>query len=84
MPKSVQKSDLPQKICPVCGRLFTWRKKWEKNWETVKYCSDRCRKKTRLTTDDLRLTTWGFALGSTGLHLRIMRIGVKYFAIIGP
>ncbi|WP_162415811.1 DUF2256 domain-containing protein [Cyclobacterium roseum] len=33
----------PQKICPVCGRPFTWRKKWEKNWEQVLYCSDRCR-----------------------------------------
>ncbi|WP_162340616.1 DUF2256 domain-containing protein [Cyclobacterium salsum] len=34
---------LPQKTCPVCGRPFTWRKKWEKNWEQVRYCSDRCR-----------------------------------------
>ncbi|MEO0900856.1 MAG: DUF2256 domain-containing protein, partial [Bacteroidota bacterium] len=25
-------------------RPFTWRKKWEKNWELVKYCSERCRK----------------------------------------
>ncbi len=22
---------------------FTWRKKWEKVWNEVKYCSDRCR-----------------------------------------
>nr|WP_232727952.1 DUF2256 domain-containing protein [Acidovorax sp. 69] len=22
---------------------FTWRKKWEKVWDEVKYCSDRCR-----------------------------------------
>jgi hypothetical protein len=22
---------------------MTWRKKWEKNWDDVKYCSDRCR-----------------------------------------
>ncbi|UFH57710.1 DUF2256 domain-containing protein [Spirosoma sp. KNUC1025] len=38
-----KKSDLPQKICLVCHRPFTWRKKWEKVWEEVKYCSDRCR-----------------------------------------
>jgi hypothetical protein len=28
----------------VCGRPFDWRKKWEKVWEDVKYCSDKCRK----------------------------------------
>ncbi|MEO0835721.1 MAG: DUF2256 domain-containing protein, partial [Cyanobacteria bacterium J06642_3] len=25
--------------CPVCDRPFTWRKKWEKCWDDVKYCS---------------------------------------------
>jgi len=38
-----KKSDLPTKICVICGRPFTWRKKWEKVWEEVKYCSERCR-----------------------------------------
>jgi hypothetical protein len=38
------KSYLPQKECVVCGKVFTWRKKWEKNWEHVKYCSEACRK----------------------------------------
>jgi len=23
---------------------FDWRKKWEKVWDEVKYCSDRCRR----------------------------------------
>nr|WP_207764394.1 DUF2256 domain-containing protein [Salmonella enterica] len=41
--KSIKKANLPSKICPVCQRPFSWRKKWEKNWEEVKYCSDRCR-----------------------------------------
>ncbi len=41
--KEVAKRDLPQKMCPVCNRPFTWRKKWEKSWEEVKYCSERCR-----------------------------------------
>ncbi|WP_084332331.1 DUF2256 domain-containing protein [Runella limosa] len=39
----MKKQHLPSKICLVCGRPFTWRKKWEKVWEEVKYCSDRCR-----------------------------------------
>jgi hypothetical protein len=41
---AVKKQDLPKKICLVCERPFAWRKKWEKDWENVKYCSDRCRK----------------------------------------
>ena len=41
----MKKQHLPTKICPVCGRSFTWRKKWAKVWEEVKYCSERCRRK---------------------------------------
>ncbi|TAG45828.1 MAG: DUF2256 domain-containing protein [Betaproteobacteria bacterium] len=37
------KSTLPSKICEVCQRPMTWRKSWAKNWEQVKYCSDKCR-----------------------------------------
>ena len=42
--RGVKKQDLPSKPCIVCGRPFVWRKKWEKVWEEVKFCSDRCRK----------------------------------------
>ncbi len=41
--KGVKKQDLPYKICAECGFPFVWRKKWEKNWAEVKYCSDKCR-----------------------------------------
>ena len=41
--KNKKKAFLPQKNCIVCKRPFTWRKKWEKVWEDVKYCSDKCR-----------------------------------------
>jgi hypothetical protein len=41
--KAIKKQNLPSKICIVCNRPFTWRKKWEKIWEEVKYCSDRCK-----------------------------------------
>lgn len=44
MPKMRKKSDLPSKICETCGLPFTWRKKWERDWGNVRYCSDRCRK----------------------------------------
>lgn len=41
--KNVKKQHLPQKTCLHCQRPFAWRKKWEKDWENVKYCSDKCR-----------------------------------------
>ncbi|RIJ14868.1 DUF2256 domain-containing protein [Henriciella mobilis] len=39
------KGQLPEKTCAACGRPFEWRKKWEKVWNEVKFCSDRCRKR---------------------------------------
>jgi hypothetical protein len=48
--KMRRKADLPQKTCTVCGRPFAWRKKWEKVWDEVKYCSDRCRGEGRRKT----------------------------------
>ncbi|MEQ8285493.1 DUF2256 domain-containing protein [Thalassospira sp.] len=37
------KSDLPEKTCIVCKRPFSWRRKWKDCWESVRYCSDKCR-----------------------------------------
>lgn len=45
MPKMRQKSELPSKLCETCGRSFVWRKKWRRDWEYVRYCSDRCRRR---------------------------------------
>ncbi|MBD5770745.1 DUF2256 domain-containing protein [Marinomonas colpomeniae] len=39
-----KKPNLPEKICPVCQRPFTWRKKWERDWPQVKFCSERCQR----------------------------------------
>jgi hypothetical protein len=44
MPKGVKKQHLAEKICINCKRTFTWRKKWLKVWNEVKYCSDKCRR----------------------------------------
>lgn len=41
--KMVKKGDLPRKTCAHCGLPMVWRKKWEKVWDEVRYCSDRCR-----------------------------------------
>ncbi|MES2466975.1 MAG: DUF2256 domain-containing protein [Verrucomicrobiota bacterium] len=50
--KRVKKQHLPGKLCATCGRPFTWRKKWERVWDEVKFCSDRCRmNKSRMPAD---------------------------------
>ncbi len=33
----------PDKTCITCGRTITWRKKWERDWDNIKFCSDACR-----------------------------------------
>lgn len=40
--KNVKKENRPFKICPVCNKEFHWRKKWERNWSNVIYCSEKC------------------------------------------
>ena len=46
--KRVLKRELPQKECIVCKRPFTWRKKWERDWNHVKYCSKKCKKQKEM------------------------------------
>jgi hypothetical protein len=47
MPDKIRKPEKTtphrDKICQSCGRAFAWRKKWEKDWDVVKFCSDACR-----------------------------------------
>jgi hypothetical protein len=31
------------RVCMVCGRAIEWRRKWARDWEHVKYCSEGCR-----------------------------------------
>jgi hypothetical protein len=40
----VKKENLPAKMCAACGRPFAWRRKWARDWENVRYCSDACRR----------------------------------------
>jgi hypothetical protein len=47
-----KKADLPTKVCPVCNLIFVWRKKWENNWDEVKYCSERCRRRKSNPNND--------------------------------
>lgn len=44
---------MDEKDCVVCGRRITFRKKWERNWSEIKYCSDACRsKRSHKSSDD--------------------------------
>jgi hypothetical protein len=45
--KMRKKAELPQKIRAHCGLPFSWRKKWQRDWENVKFCSERCRRTHR-------------------------------------
>jgi hypothetical protein len=42
--KMRKKTDLPTRICARCGLPFSWRKKWARDWDNVKFCSERCRR----------------------------------------
>nr|WP_081926199.1 DUF2256 domain-containing protein [Massilia sp. LC238] len=42
-----KKAELPVKDCLQCGRPFAWRKKWARDWDQVRYCSERCRRTAR-------------------------------------
>ncbi len=35
---------IPPKTCVACGRAIEWRKKWARDWEQVRYCSEGCRR----------------------------------------
>lgn len=38
-------ADLSDKTCASCGRRIEWRRKWERNWDEIRYCSDACRRR---------------------------------------
>ncbi|WP_375433031.1 DUF2256 domain-containing protein [uncultured Friedmanniella sp.] len=42
---------VPSKPCQSCGRRITWRKKWERDWDEVRYCSAGCRARGVSATD---------------------------------
>ncbi|MFY0408288.1 DUF3253 domain-containing protein [Solicola sp. PLA-1-18] len=42
----------PSKTCASCGRTIEWRKKWERDWDQVRYCSDGCRRRGVSSKDE--------------------------------
>ena len=45
--KTMKKENFPSKICVVCQRPFTWRKKWERSWDEITTCSKKCNSERR-------------------------------------
>lgn len=45
------------KDCRSCGRRIEWRKTWERNWDSVSYCSDACRAR-KVRVIDRALEEW--------------------------
>lgn len=41
------KQALPSKPCLACGRPMSWRKRWARCWDDVRYCSEVCRRVRR-------------------------------------
>jgi hypothetical protein len=39
------KNGFAPRICAACGRPFEWRKKWARDWDNVRWCSDACRQR---------------------------------------
>jgi len=50
--KGIKKQFLPTKTCKTCFREFSWRKKWEKDWDEVLYCSKACGKNKYIKDSD--------------------------------
>ncbi|NDH47876.1 MAG: DUF2256 domain-containing protein [Acidimicrobiia bacterium] len=39
------KNGFAPRTCDACGRPFEWRKKWARDWDYVRWCSDVCRQR---------------------------------------
>lgn len=53
-PPTVEVVTPEPKVCASCGRTITYRAKWARSWDEVKYCSDACRRR-KVSGVDLKL-----------------------------
>lgn len=49
------KKNLPVRYCKTCHKPMVWRKKWDKCWDDVQYCSERCRRQRHQLPDKHQL-----------------------------
>lgn len=43
-----------ERTCASCGRRIVWRAKWARDWDSVRWCSDACRRRG-VTAQDAEL-----------------------------
>jgi hypothetical protein len=70
MPPIQRRPVPPPKTCVSCHRPFTWRKKWERDWEGVRYCSDACRRRGPQNRDAQAPDRASMTAGSAGDRAR--------------
>ncbi|MDA9618292.1 DUF2256 domain-containing protein [Pseudomonadota bacterium] len=51
-----KKLNLEEKTCKHCQRPFAWRKKWERSWEEVQFCSQKCKSESKKTQQTLKFS----------------------------
>jgi len=51
-----KKLNLPDKVCLKCDRPFSWRKKWSRDWDQVRYCSQRCKQSRNQDSPQSRMS----------------------------
>jgi hypothetical protein len=52
--KMADDMEFAPKPCVTCGRSITWRKKWARDWERVRHCSEGCRRRLDRTDEALQ------------------------------
>lgn len=45
------------KLCVTCQREFTWRKKWQRCWDSIATCSEKCKKMRKESNNVTTLTS---------------------------
>ena len=78
------------KPCRSCGRTITWRKKWERDWDEVRYCSTACRRRGLTEEDEAterllvqRLTARGLRLETVPGDRETVRRAARRLAAAG-
>ncbi|GAA1001282.1 hypothetical protein GCM10009563_30370 [Subtercola frigoramans] len=47
----IEEAEPAERTCVSCGRTITWRAAWARDWASLKYCSDACRRHGITDTD---------------------------------
>jgi len=63
-----KKLNLETKLCEQCNRSFAWRKKWERSWDEIKFCSKNAKLTQKKIKQILELNGFNTILISKGIN----------------